>query len=315
MQVVETKQNKRQETRRRAAVRARLSVLDDAFAPSRALRIVDIGANPINTPPYADLFDLGGCDLWGFEPGDEAFAALQAEQQDRAHYVKAAVGKPGPADFYPHPQSGLASCVPIDAASVARIGKARWHKPDLQPIQMTLVGLDQLDEAELPKPDVVKIDIQGGELDVFVHGRDRLSDAICVICEVRFHRIYQNEPKWREVDEELAHQGFALHKFDFTKTVGLDHSQRGRLDARATRSQLLDGDAIYIRALDTMDEWTDTQVKSLAYTAACVIDSHDLALVALDELVRRGSIADTTPETYVASLPRWMRQSRPAEQN
>lgn len=46
----------------------RIGFLQEETAPERPLRICDVGANPINTPDYEDLLDLGACEVWGFEP-------------------------------------------------------------------------------------------------------------------------------------------------------------------------------------------------------------------------------------------------------
>lgn len=309
MDVQMTNQPKQVERRATNALRARLEVLDAALSPDHLLRIVDIGANPINVPSYDDLLTLRACEVWGFEPGDEAYAALTQSPRALTHYLKAAVGKPGTGLYYPHPQNGLASNFPVSKPSVAFFGKPGWHKSETQPIEMELISLDSLSVEALPKPDVVKIDIQGGELDVFTHGRAKMNQAIAVIPEVRFFRIYEGEPMWAAVDQELQGQGFTLHKFEFTKTMGVANSQAARLNRKGTRSQLLDGDAVYIRNPETISDWSDAQVKALAYAASGVFFSHDLAVHALDELVCRKTIAPETPTRYVDSLPRWMRRT------
>lgn len=45
----------------------------------------------------------------------------------------------------------------------------------------------RLDSLDLPSPDVVKIDVEGAELRVIEGGRETLSQADCVVCEV--HRL------------------------------------------------------------------------------------------------------------------------------
>ena len=154
---------------------------------------------------------------------------------------------------------------------------------------------------------MLKIDIQGGELDVFRHGRKKLSRAICVFSEVRFARIYENEPMWGDLDVELRGQGFSLHKMMFAKNVAVYHSQRHRTKGGKWRSQMLDGDAVYIRDPLTIAEWDDAQVKNLAIAAGGVFGSPDLTLFCLDELVTRKLLPEDAPESYFNSLPRWMR--------
>lgn len=294
------------ESRNRKMLRRRLAVLDEAIAPARPLRIVDIGANQINEPSYHDLLELGGCEVWGFEPEPEAFAKLVETARPGTHYTQAAVGKPGPATFYHHWHSGFGSTFPVRYESIAYYGQEKWLPQTDKTTALELVSLDSLPNDELPKPEVVKIDIQGGELDVFRHGREKMSDAICVIPEVRFYRIYEGEPMLGDVDLELREQGFALHKFEFTKSVRVASSQAHRLKNIGARSQLLDGDAVYIRDPETIHDWTDFQVSSLAYAATGIFRSHDLALFALDELVGRGLVPEDLPSRYVDTLPPWL---------
>ena len=152
------------------------------------------------------------------------------------------------------------------------------------------------------------MDIQGGELSVLQSGRKTLSDAIAVIPELRFFRLYEGEPHWSEVDRELREQGFALHKMDFTPPLPLRNSLRGQMKSAAFRNQVIDGDAVYIRNLDTIEDWSDEQVKHLAFAASGVFASHDLVVHCLDQLVTRGVTEKDTPTRYFDALPKWMRK-------
>ncbi|AAV95293.1 FkbM family methyltransferase [Ruegeria pomeroyi] len=277
-----------------------------AIAPARPLRIADVGANPINVPDYDGLLRLGGCEVWGFEPDQASYDALMADPRPGTHYLQQAVGPTGPGRFHPHPQSGLGSLYPIRKRSVTFLGKPGWHREGIEPIEMELVALDDLDEGALPRPDLLKIDIQGGELDVIRTGRDKLSEAVCVIPEVRFYRIYEDEPLFGPLDVELHDQGFRFHTFQFTKSMQIMNSQRARLAGKAFRNQMMDGDAIYIRDPETVEDWRDEQLRQLAVASACVFASFDLTVFCLDELVRRGLAAPEVPGQFVDTLPTWM---------
>jgi hypothetical protein len=41
---------------------------------SEEMKILDLGANPINVPNYQMLLDNDMCNVWGFEPNPLAFA-------------------------------------------------------------------------------------------------------------------------------------------------------------------------------------------------------------------------------------------------
>ncbi|MDK3018350.1 FkbM family methyltransferase [Pseudodonghicola flavimaris] len=283
----------------------RVAYLRDRLAPARPLRILDVGANPINTPDYDPLLTLGGCEVWGFEPEEKAFAALEANPRPGAHYINKAVGAPGKGTFHMHPQNGLGSLYPIREQSVAFLGHPGWYRPEAPQAEIDLVALDDLDD--LPPPDLLKIDIQGGELDVIRHGRQKLSQAVCIIPEVRFYRMYEGEPLWGKLDVELHEQGFVLHKLMFAKPSMVANSQAKALKGKAVRSQLIDGDAVYIRNPEAPGEWSDAQWTQLAIAAGTVFDSFDLAIHCLDRLEERGVIGPEVAEGFLQFLPDWMK--------
>ena len=296
--------NSVKDTRSKRILRRRVDFLNEVLAPERKLRIADVGANPVNRPNYADLLELGACEVWGFEPDESAFAELLESPQPGAHYIQQAVGRTGPGKFHCHPVVPLGSIYPIRKESVAYLGHPRWYKPDAPIMDVELRSLDDIDE--LPRVDVLKMDIQGSELDVIQTGKDKLSEAIAIIPEVRFYRMYEEEPMFGTLDCEMHDQGFALHKFEFTKSKIVGNSQRKKMWYPAFRTQLIDGDAVYIRNPETMSDWTDEQVKNLALASAAVFFSLDLTVYCLDEMVRRKLVDENVPERFLSVLPRWL---------
>ncbi|HKL68368.1 FkbM family methyltransferase [Salibaculum sp.] len=285
---------------RPAPRKKRLLWLANALDLGRAVHIVDVGANPTHPPPYQFLVDSGRAHVWGFEPNETAFEKLQQDDLPNRTILNKAVGRPGPATFYAHHISNLSSLFPIRAPSAKFLGKAFWTKRKVTEVSVELVGLDEL--GEMPPPDVLKMDLQGGELGVLEGGRDKLSQAMAVVCEARFYRMYEGEPMWAEVDQELRQQGFVLHKIMHAKKVTLDQSQKERLKGMGLKSQMLDGDAAYIRCLEDPSAVETRQWKVLALTAASVLESHDLCLYCLDELVRRGAVPKIAPKRYADLL-------------
>lgn len=291
-----------------SAFQKRLRFLINMLDVDRPLRIADVGANPINVPDYTELQKIGGCEVWGFEPEPTAFAELMEDPLPGSHFVQRAVGKPGKGKFYGHPRSGLGSILPIDKAGVTYLGRPGWHGKQHDPIEIDLVSLDQLPTKELPKPDMLKIDIQGGELDVFQTGRKKLSDAIAVVTEVRFSPIYENEPLWGDLDAELRGQGFALHKLVFAKSVPAASSVQQQMFKPRLKNQLMDGDAVYIRDPLKMEGWSDAQIKQLAVASAGVFDSLDLTFHCIEALIAREVLPETATQDFLEKLPRWMQR-------
>ena len=167
---------------------------------------------------------------------------------------------------------------------------------------MQTVALDEV--SDIGRFDMLKIDIQGGEVDVFRGSNQKLRDVMVVIVELRHLRLYEDEPMASGVDMDLRARGFILHKFLFNKSLPLQNSQSDRLKIWENRDQLLDGDAVYIRDVSRLAEIDDEGLSHLAVLASSVFSSHTVTIVCLDALVERGRIAADVAAQYVDRLPK-----------
>ncbi len=290
--------------------RKRCATLLQAFSLDRPMQIGDVGARMLAKPPYHMLMEQGGAHLVGFEPDDGAFEKLAEIDAPNTTYVQAAIGRSGPATFYRHPIGSLSSLFPIHAPSARFLGKFRWTDRDVKHIPVDVMALDDVEEID--RLDVLKMDLQGGELDVLEGGAQTLSQAVAVIPEVRFHQMYEGEPLWADLDRKLREMGFVLHKFLFAKSVTLPSQFKNRFTKRAIASQLLDGDAVYIRRLDDIENVSSEQLKYLTLAADSIFLSYDLVLMCLDELARRGEVGDRLPLRYFRMLPRKLKKETKA---
>lgn len=284
------------------AIPAQHAFLLSRLAPSRLLTILDIGASPINKPAYGKLLASGGCHVIGFEPQADAYQALVAAAGPNESYVNAAVGKPGKGQLHLYPSTGLVSLFPLNVASLVYVGLFRRRHRFPPTVEVDLKGVDEIDE--ITHVDMLKMDVQGAELDVLQSAREKLAEAVVVIPELRYYRLYENEPLIGDVDSELRRQGFELHKFLPIKRRHIPNSQSARLDTALSSNQLLDGDAIYVRNLEDPSRWSDDQLRFLVLAAATVFNSQDLALHCMDLLVARGALSAETPSDYLGYLPR-----------
>ena len=266
--------------------------------------VLDVGANPITPAPYHALLALQGCDVIGFEPQPEAFAALQAAKSARERYFPHAVGDGTTQQLKIFRFSGMTSVFEPFRPSIALLGKPRMGRV-IERVEMPTVALDAL--PEIGRVDLLKIDIQGGELAVFQGARKLLAQTVAVIVELRHLRLYEGEPMASGVDLELRDQGFALHKFLFNKSMPIANSQMARLSREANCDQLVDGDAVYLRDLTNLDAIDDDGLVQLAILASAVFDSHTVAVACLDALAMRGRIPESLSRTYVDTLPTRLR--------
>lgn len=262
--------------------------------------ILDVGANPIMPAPYSELLAAKACRVIGFEPQPEAFAKLQKRKSETESYFPHAVGDGRRLILHVMKFSGFTSTLPIYQPSLRLLGAPQWgHK--VSEIEFDSVALD--DVTNLGAVDMLKIDIQGGELSVLQSARKTLAQAVAIIIEHRYLRLYEGEPMVGAVDVELRDQGFELHKFLFKISRAVANSQMSRLNTRRVSDQLIDGDAVYLRDISKLEAYSDAQLGHLALLAASTFSSHSLVLRCLDELVLRGCVPSDAPGAYVERLP------------
>lgn len=275
---------------------------------ARPTTFCDVGANPIVPPPYAALLAAGGCKVIGFEPNPEAFADLEKSKGPHEIYFPHAVGDGGLHQLHLYQSAGFTSILQPHLPGMRAVGSPGWGRIRGS-VDIQTVALDRM--PGLPPFDCLKIDIQGGEGLVLPHATEALKNAVMVIIELRWLQLYEGEPMAGGVDNELRAQGFMPHKFLFNKAAMLANSQRARLYKSQNPDQLIDGDVVYLRHPGRLDTYTDDQLCHAALLGAAVIDSHSLAVAALDELVRRGRVEADAPARYVDLLPDTLRAATP----
>jgi hypothetical protein len=80
-------------------------------------------------------------------------------------------------------------------------------------LSTTEVQLKRLDECvdvnSLPRPILLKVDVQGGELGVF-QGCDQLAEIDFIYVELSFVELYEGQPLFDDVSAYLISRGFVL---------------------------------------------------------------------------------------------------------
>ena len=75
---------------------------------------------------------------------------------------------------------------------------------------VTLTTLDTACERHEVAPDVIKLDVQGAELDVLRGAERTMSNALIVESEVEFQSLYVGQPLFRDIDAFMAEKGWVL---------------------------------------------------------------------------------------------------------
>ena len=157
------------------------------------------------------------------------------------------------------------------------------------------VQTHRLDDLDIDEFDLLKIDVQGAELMVFQHGRDRLRNAVAVHTEVSFVPLYVGQPTFGEVDAELRAQGFVPHSLPDVKQWAIAPTVFNG-DMWTPGNQLLEADIVYVRDIAHPEQMTSEQLSHLAMIAFHIYGSIDLAVFCLIELQQRGQAAEDAVE-------------------
>jgi FkbM family methyltransferase len=262
----------------------------------RPTEIVDIGASPFGTePPYKAMLDAGLCHITGFEPHEGAFNQLQQTQGANERYLPYAIGDGGHHTLNVYSGPLMTSLYEVDVETVDVFPEFIPWTQQLRKIELSTHKLDDI--AEVEAVDYLKIDIQGGELEVFRSGRAKLAQTVVIQTEISFTNLYVSRPSFGEIDLELRQQGFIPHRFAEVKTWPIaPHVLEN--NPWATANQLLEADVVYVRDFIHPQSLSNEQLKQLALIAHYAYKSFDLALRCVMLLERRGAVQLGAQQAY-----------------
>src|SRR3954469_10013951 len=276
--------------------------LHQILAPSRLTSIVDIGANPIDgDPPYKAMLAAGLCDVTGFEPQGAALARLEQKKGPYERYLPYALADGSERILHVCELEGMASLLVPDPAHLALFNLfPTWGRVKEQ-IPVTTRRLDDI--AEITALDFLKMDVQGAEREVLVHGRTKLADTVVIQTEVSFVPLYKDQPSFGDMDLALRALGFLPHCVTGTKIWPISPMVVGDAPNRGIR-QLLETDMVYVRDFSKPENMSAEQWKHLALVAHHCYGSYDLALKAILSLMELGALPADSNRRYLASLPK-----------
>ena len=113
--------------------------------------------------------------------------------------------------------------------------------------------IDELSlQGKISDIDFIKIDTQGGELNVLEGGINYLKDNLVGLeTEIEFVEIYKNQPLFSDV-ETFIRQNLGLELWDIRKTYW-KYSQSHYKNP--TKGRLIFGDALFLRPITTLEKW------------------------------------------------------------
>ena len=138
-------------------------------------------------------------------------------------------------------------------------------------IPIDVITLDEFMQVEnIGDLDFIKIDVQGGELDVFKGSEKALQNVIGICTEIEWSELYENQPMFADVDSYLKSHGFQLHHFLGAGSLPM---KGGKLPGIY---QYLWSDAIYFPTLKRINTLPSNKLIKLA-AMAMMYSAYDLA--------------------------------------
>jgi FkbM family methyltransferase len=272
-------------------------LLRDLVRCSRPTSILDIGANPVDSdPPYKQMLDYGLCMVTGFEPQQLALAMLERGKGPLERYRPEVVADGREHRLKITQSSGMTSLLTPDHNQL-RLFNGFSELGSV--VEEHDVQTHRLDDLDIDEFDLLKIDVQGSELMVFQHGRDRLSNAVAIHTEVSFVPLYHGQPTFGDVDGELRSQGFMPHSMPDVKRWAIAPTVFDN-NIFTAGNQVLEADVVYIRDLAHPELMTSEQLSHLAMIAFHIYGSIDLAVYCIIELRQRGRVAEDAVEQLMA---------------
>jgi FkbM family methyltransferase len=275
--------------------------LIDLLKPQRLTEIVDIGANPIDgDPPYLPMLKAGGiCRVTGFEPQEAALKKLNDAKSDQERYLPYVVGDgsekvlnicyaEGMTSLFKPNNKILNIFHPFDI----------WGEVTSQKNVLTRT-LDSIEE--ILELDYLKIDVQGGELDVFRYGKRKLANTVLIQAEVSFIPLYEDQPTFSDIDIELRQQGFIPHSFSAIRKHIIAPLVVNN-DPRVPLNQLLEADVVYVKDFTKPENINDEQLKHLALISHICYSSFDLSMRCICILEERGVLAKGSINRYPSMI-------------
>ena len=265
------------------------------------IQILDVGAMLEGEACYAGLLEKGLAEVIGFEPNLTELARLHQEGAAHCTWLPYFLGDGAEATFHLTHYPGCSSLYTPDP-NVINLFESIGAEPgeNFSVLETETVETKRLDDVEeCPPMDFVKIDVQGGELDILRHGVKTLGTVTVIQSEVEFVPVYKDQPLFGDLQIFLRDHGFQLHKF-FDVAGRCFRPFQMRNNPHGAMSQVLWADAVFVRDFTRLDGFADAQLLKTAAILHEVYLSFDFVRYFLDALDRRngGALA----ERYMKAL-------------
>lgn len=235
------------------------SIYDILKSPP-SVGIVDVGAMWLGEADvaYRSLLGRPGTRVVGFEPVVAECEKLNHLKLPGHTFLPYVIGDGSDRTFYTTNDPMTSSMYEPNTPLLRQFSGI---EEIMRVVSATPVKTHRLDDIpEVSDCHYLKIDVQGGELDVLRGATRLLAQTGIVQCEVEFLPLYKNQPLFGDVDAFLRSQGFMLHRFAspsgrlLRPFASRDAASKGGAGPPST--QILWTDAIYMPDISTLGSQT-----------------------------------------------------------
>ncbi len=194
------------------------SIAVRAQAPDLPFTVIDVGARLIEESIeeyYRPLLSYSdNSRVIAFDVDEEACAQIQRAQGDKATVISAVLGRKRETRTFYTTHCRLSSSL-YKPQPLLNSGVEHTFASDVDyTSQVETVSLDEAISGQgITNVSLLKIDVQGAELDVLEGSQDVLQKTLMIVAEVEFQALYENQPLFGDVCEYLAGVGFHFHRF------------------------------------------------------------------------------------------------------
>lgn len=272
------------------------------FELESKIEVMDIGAAAIaETPIYKVLVDIGLANLSAFDGDSRHMKKLRETYgEENVDFYNCFLFDGKQQNVYLcDPASGMSSILkPKKEALKFFNGFVKSAK--VQKIES--IKTMRLDDVEnLNKPDFIKMDVQGAELEILKNGKNTIELCLSMQLEVSYFMLYENQPSFGEIDIFMRDKGFVPHRFLDIKRWSIKPTIfNGNI--RSPGNQLLESDIVYVRDPLLLEELSDIQLKKLAILAHYSFQSIDYCVYLIIEMEKRKMLSKDAHRLYIKNV-------------
>jgi len=196
----------------------------------------------------------------GFDADEKECDRLSSQAHElftRSIYPLFVGGRDGESEFHLYQSKGDSSALQPNPRYAELIGGPGFAIEKTLSVKTTRLDSFFSANPDLPRPDMIKLDTQGTELDVLKGALNCLETCSMVETEVEFFPMYKDQPLFHDVMGFMLDQGFELLYLNrvFSQRKGFQGFSKG---------QITFGDALFVRREDRLDHFDEQRLMRFA---------------------------------------------------